>query len=205
MSVSQSASTAGAGNVIVQIVGDGSRVEPQVPHLELTRYAQRRVVRELDGYPLAADLVSAYSESIELRGREAAKADLQSWISGASAISVRVLVGSAGRGKTRLALEQCKEVTAAGWRAGFLTTTEMRRFRAQQNLAGWGWNAPVLVVVDYVASQAELLHEWLVELAENSARSDGEAASARPLRLLLLERQADVGGGWWQTVFGRGG
>src|SRR5262249_19786599 len=105
-----------------------------------------------------------------------------------------------GRGKTRLALELCEQVAPEGWRAGFLTSAEMRRFRAQQNLSSWGWNAPVLVVVDYAASQGERLHEWMVGLAASPAQSE-----VRPLRRLLLERQADVDGCWWQTVFGRGG
>jgi hypothetical protein len=77
---------------------------------------------------------------------------------------------------------------------GSRTSAELRRFRAQ-NLANWGWNAPVLVVVDYAAGDAEPLHDWLVELADNAALGDAQAGRTRPLRLLLLERQADVSGG----------
>jgi hypothetical protein len=120
-------------------------------------------------------------------------------------VSARVLVGSTGRGKTRLALELAEQASAAGWQAGFITSAELKRFRAQQNLADWGWQKPVLAVVDYAAGDAELLQPWLVELADSAARSDAAAGRDRPLRLLLLERQADVAGGWWRTAFGRGG
>jgi hypothetical protein len=131
----------------------------------LTRYAQRREVRRGEnGEFSAADLVTTYTRSIDLIGREDEKAALWSWLNNGASISVRVLVGSAGRGKTRLALELCETAAATGWRAGFVTSAELRRFRAQ-NLAAWGWNAPVLVVVDYAASDAELLHDWLAELA----------------------------------------
>jgi hypothetical protein len=37
-------------------------------------------------------------------------------------------------------------------------------------LSRWGWNAPVLTMVELPANQAERLHEWLVELADNAAQ-----------------------------------
>ena len=200
----QSTKVDGSGNVVVQIEGDGNTVIAHLPHLELTRHFQRRRVREIDGEPSVADLVSAYTMSIPPRGRDDVMTDFRAWLESDQPISVRVLVGSAGRGKTRLALELCAAAAERDWRAGFLTSREMERFRGQQNVAAWGWNAPVLMVVDYAASHAEPLHEWLVELADNPARSGLDGGEAPPLRLLLLERQADVNGGWWRTVFGRG-
>ena len=71
----------------------------------------------------------------------------------------------------------------------------MRRFAAQQNLAGWGWARPTLIVVDYAASLVEPLREWLRDLAQNPLRKDG-----KPLRLLLLEREATAGEGWLQIL-----
>lgn len=194
------------GNIVVQIAGNGNTVRfPDLPHLELTLYDQRRTVREDNGAPSAADLVSAYTRSIAVTGREAVLADLWAWLNNGTPISIRVLVGSAGRGKTRLALQLCEEARAKGWASGFLTTAELERFRHKQNPRSWGWSTPLLVVVDYVASQAELIHDWLVELADNPVRGDPETGTKRPLRLLLLERQADTRGGWWRDAFGRGG
>ena len=205
--MNQTAAVFGRGHVVVQVVGNGNNtvLAPNEPHLELTRHFQRRRIREQNGEALATDLISAYSRSVPLRGREADSADFMRWLENGEPISVRVLIGSAGRGKTRLALELCDAATEKGWGAGFLTSGELQRFRGQQNLAAWGWKEPVLAVIDYVASQADLVHQWLVELADNEAGSDKDAGRKRPLRLLLLERQADVRGGWWQTAFGRGG
>ncbi len=111
---------------------------------------------------------------------------------------MRVLTGRAGTGKTRLALELCEDVREE-WDAGFVRDLELRRFLGAQNLSTWGWQRPTLVVIDYAASHAEPLCGWLGELADYSG-----PASER-LRLLLLERQANAGSGWWQTVFDPGG
>ncbi len=201
----QHAKADGSGNVFVQIAGNGNSVLlPGQPYLRLTRYLQRRQVRQENGKSSEADLITAYTRSVQLVGRQAEINDLWAWLENGDPISVRVLVGTAGRGKTRLALELCEAATEKGWGAGFLTSSELNRSRTQQNAANWDWKAPVLVIVDYVSSQAALVHEWLVELADNAALSDPEAGKKRPLRLLLLERQADPQGGWWQEAFGRG-
>ena len=91
-----------------------------------------------------------------------------------------------------------------GWRAGFLTRTELKRFREQRDLASWSWNAPILAVVDYASASARDLHTWLKELADNAVWYSAEARNGLPLRLLLLERQAERESGWWAEVFGRG-
>ena len=111
---------------------------------------------------------------------------------------MRVLTGRAGSGKTRVALELCEEVQK-DWDAGFVRDLELRRFLGAQNLSTWGWQRPALVVIDYAASHAVPLCGWLGELADYSG------PATERLRLLLLERQADAGAGWWQTVFAPGG
>src|SRR5262249_47742171 len=69
---------------------------------------------------------------------------------------------------------------------------ELNRFRAQQNVVDWGWNEPVLIVVDYAAGRADQLRDWIGELAD--------APQGRPpLRLLLLERHAQRDIGWLAT------
>ena len=81
-------------------------------------------------------------------------ADLRAWLNRGTPISVQVMTGGAGHGKTRLALELIDEMTPRGWRAGFLTRGELRRFREQHNLSEWGWNTPVSAVVDYASASA---------------------------------------------------
>jgi hypothetical protein len=189
----QHATIDGRNNVIVQIQGDGNTVVEHLPHLTLTRHLQwRQRTEELD-------LLLPYSRSVPLIGREPLLHDLWRWLTTPTPISLRVLIGRAGSGKTRLALELGEDAIPKGWDAGFVTDRELERFLAQQNLATWGWRRPTLIVIDYATSRAHQLHDWLVELADNPG------SLTTPLRMLLLERHADPSGGWWQEAFGRGG
>ena len=183
-----------SNNLIIQIQGDGNTVVEHLPHLTLTRYLTRRQQTKSE-----LDLLLPYSRSVPMIGREPLLRDLWQWLSMSTPISLRVLIGRAGSGKTRLALELCEEAIATGWDAGFVTDRELERFLAQQNLSTWGWQRPTLIVIDYAASRAAQLHDWLVELADNPG------SPTTPLRILLLERHADPSGGWWQEAFGRGG
>ena len=122
-----------------------------------------------------------------------------SWLALDKAISIRVLTGGAGSGKTRLALELCDRADRKEWDAGFVTDAELDPFFKEQNLVQWGWRRPTLIVIDYAAARSSLLSKWLVELADHPGHPQ------KPLRLLLLERHADASGGWWREAFGRGG
>ena len=203
----QTTSTAGNGNFIVQIQGDGNSIVTGLPRLELTRRRGLACRIEMDpvtGKPHEIDVIRPFTRSIDMVGRETELDDLRAWLHKETPISVQVLTGNAGYGKTRLALELIEEVVFQGWHAGFLTRAELKRFREQRDLAGWGWNAPILAVVDYASASARDLHAWLKELADNAVWYSAEARHGFPLRLLLLERQAERGSGWWAEVFGRG-
>ena len=203
----QTASTAGNGNVIVQIQGDGNSIVTSLPHLALTRRHGLTSRIETDpgtGMPLEIDVIRPFTRSIDMVGRETEMDDLRAWLFAEAPISVRVITGNAGYGKTRLALELIEEMAQQGWYAGFLTRVELKRFRERHDLAGWGWNAPVLAVVDYASASARDLHAWLKELEDNPVWDSAEATNRNPLRLLLLERQAEPGVGWWAEVFGIG-
>jgi hypothetical protein len=190
----QRAEIDGSGNIVVQIEGDRNTVNLKgLAHLTLTRFLNLREARN------DAELLSPYSRSIPLVGRRDELDGLHAWLDLDKAISVRVLTGQAGAGKTRLALEVCETMLVDGWDAGFVESGEFERFRNQQNPKSWGWRRPTLVVIDYAAVQAKALGGWLQELASNPGDAE------KPLRILLLERHADVDSGWWQTVFGRGG
>lgn len=185
----------GRNNLIIQIQGDGNSVVEHLPHLTLTRYLTRRQPDENES---EANLLTPYRMAIPMIGRDTQVAELQAWLASAKPISIRVLIGRAGSGKTRLALELCDAAVQQQWDAGFVAERELERFMTQQNLATWGWQRPTLIVIDYAASRAQQLHDWFVELADNGG------AARPPLRVLLLERHADPAGGWWQEAFGRG-
>ena len=205
--MTQTTTTAGNGNYIIQIQGDGNSVVAGLPHLELTRRRGLASHIETDsgtGKPSEIDVIRPFTRSIEMVGRQVELADLRAWLRQERPISVRVITGGAGYGKTRLALELIEEMVLQGWQAGFLTRAELKRFREQNDLASWGWNAPILVVVDYASASARDLHAWLKEFEDSPVWEDVEKSTKSPLRLLLLERQAERGKGWWQEVFGIG-
>ena len=203
----QTTNAAGSNNYIIQIQGDGNSVVTSLPHLALTR--RRGIASHIatdpdSGRPRESDIIRPFTRSIDLVGRERELADLRAWLHKETPISVRVLTGNAGHGKTRLALEMIEELVQQGWRAGFLTHTELKRFLTQSDIAGWGWNSPTLVVVDYASASARELRAWFKELGDSHVWENAEGINGRQLRLLLLERQAERGSGWWATVFGLG-
>src|ERR1035441_7131136 len=189
MSASQSSNIAGNYNITVQAHGDGITIDLSQPHLSLVAWHRQPSKPEK-----ILDLLNPFVRAIPLVGRESAKADLEKWLASSPPISVRCLIGGAGSGKTRLGIELCESAEQRKWFAGFATHRELARFASQQNLSSWGWSKNTLVVVDYAAARARVLREWMVELARNFPNT------GNCLRLLVLERHADPGLGWWQEL-----
>jgi len=169
---------------------------PGLPWLNLIA-VQRRLKQD----PITSEiqLLDAYRRTIGLVGREKDMEGLWAWVHDKKRpISVRVVTGRAGAGKTRLAIElmlRLQEECPGQWWAGFLTSEELSRFVAQQNLSAWGWDRPTLAVMDYAAIAGPALERCLRELAENTT-----ASPDKPLRLLLLEREASVEEGWFRSL-----
>ncbi|MBV8107294.1 MAG: tetratricopeptide repeat protein, partial [Hyphomicrobiales bacterium] len=186
-------------NVVVQRSSSGADtdIQPGRPYLRLTQYVRRTKLAARDNSEAA--LLSAYrSDVVPLIGRDRELGDLGRWLNDPRDVSVRVLVGAGGRGKTRLALELARTASMDGWLAGFASAEELDRFRSQGGVEQWRWDKPVFAIVDYAASRAEQLRTWLSELVDASLEN-------RPkLRLLLLERQANRALGWFTTIFGIG-
>jgi SEFIR domain. len=175
--------------VFVRSADDGKAAASNPPHLSLARWhGRRRPVRS------DLDLLNPFSRAVPLIGRQAELSELTAWLTGPAAIAARCLIGRAGSGKTRLAIELCDWAEAREWQAGFVDLTELGRFHRQQNLSDWGWQRPTLAVIDGAAASARMLRRWLVELVYNPGFED------RPLRLLLLERHADRKLGWWPDL-----
>jgi hypothetical protein len=216
-SSTQSADIRGDGNIIVQFSGDNSSVsiESGAPFLQLTSYTNPFYsdVQRADptlgldrSYTTSGlhqlDLLKPYTRSLCLVDRESQLEHLQNWLATAQAISIKVLTGAGGRGKTRLALELCLAASRSGWHAGFVTREALERFVKQPRLVEWGSQRPTLVVVDYAAAKADLLQLWLKELTFSRIWLAG---TERRLRLLLLERHGQLDRGWLKQVFRLGG
>ncbi len=189
----------GNDNIVVQASGSGVNVTVQSgrPYLRLTQYERRTKLASRDASEVA--LLSAYrADVLPLIGRDREIADLRRWLDDPAAVSVRVLTGAGGRGKTRLALELARAISKDGWLAGFASADELDRFRRQDHIEHWRWDKPLLAIVDYAASRADQIRNWLGELVDASLED-------RPkLRLLLLERQANRTIGWLSSIFGLG-
>lgn len=175
------------------------------PRLELARY--KGVLRRIHGdFRLGGanevGLIRPSARAIPLIGREKERESFRGWRGAQSPISVRVLTGGAGLGKTRLAMELVEEAAEEGWHAGFLSREALWRFLEKADVAGWEWDRPQLVVIDDAAASSSGLNELLRLLAEHRYWGDLAAGPERPLRLLLLERHATRSGGWWAGAFG---
>ena len=80
--------------------------------------------------PRELDLLVAEAGRLPLIGRKDLLAELQSWLDDETDISVYGLIGRAGTGKTRLAIEFCRTIdsdpTGKGeWIAGFLSPADL--------------------------------------------------------------------------------
>jgi hypothetical protein len=171
---------AGQGAVAIQVAGNNVTVSVGRTSLVLDRK------HKLNARRATTDLQLLLTElrEIDLVGRDAEFTALNEWLDTNAEISVRCLTGQAGAGKTRLATELCERAEMGGWRAGFV-----RHEGLVQDLSGWHWRDPTLIIVDYAAASARNLRCWLDVLVNHEP-------GAKKLRLLLLERYATPGAGW---------
>ena len=115
-------------------------------------------------------------------GRDAEQAQLEGFLQSGPKFSWWLLGGAAGTGKSRLALELCRDARP-GWNAGFLSRAD--------NFTGWSHfrpSRPTLVVMDYVASRAAHASAMVLQLSQSTAYLPC------PVRVLLVERDQ---GSWW--------
>ena len=196
MSTQQQAQ-AGDNARIIQIIGDHNVVGDS-PHLFITPLPPARPA-PAEPAKDEASLLRPVIEATDFVGRESLMADFVAWAKGHKPerpVSVRVVHGGAGVGKTRFALELCRAL-GPDWQAGFVTNAEARRTLGRGNLGAWQWPKPTLIVFDYALSLTDTLRVWLEELCAATPR-------AHPLRILLLERQADAQSGWLERLLQSG-
>ncbi|MFT3886602.1 MAG: tetratricopeptide repeat protein [Arachnia sp.] len=107
--------------------------------------------------------------------------DLVTWADDPSAFSVRILGGSGGSGKSRLAVELCRVLLARGdfWKAGFLHS-DVSRFPAALGVLTT-FPGGRLIVMDYAETRTVDVAEVLETLPES-------ATFLGPVRVLLLVR-----------------
>jgi glycosyltransferase involved in cell wall biosynthesis/tetratricopeptide (TPR) repeat protein len=104
-------------------------------------------------------------------------------------LTVRLITGDGGQGKTRLAIHVCQQLGAEGWHSGFLDSS------LKVNEISLLWrdlsrlDQPIFIVVDYAETRQEAFLALLKAALENPIN--------KPVRMLLLARN---GGEWWDNL-----
>jgi hypothetical protein len=133
--------------------------------------------------PSPAALLNARHEVVGFVGREALLDELRGWCMGVGRVRARLIHAPGGMGKTRLAIELCRQMRGKGWRAGFVPKLlGVDRFATLVE-----GEQPARAVLDDAESR-----ERLGDLMELAAAQRGKWSKKR-LRLILLARNAD---GW---------
>lgn len=155
-------------------------------------------IRTSDPLPSAAALLNPDSMAVPLMGRDAEKKALHQWLHEEAEIAVRAVIGEAGSGKTRLALELLLELESSSdqWECGFVSEQSLRQFLSRPENEKIVWGRPVLLVFEYAAAQVDLIRQFLKRLTVWEHVSK--------IRVILLERFGDAGGPWLSSLLGEG-
>jgi glycosyltransferase involved in cell wall biosynthesis/cold shock CspA family protein len=131
-------------------------------------------------------LLAAHDEIVRFDPeRENFLAQMLDWVSRPNDMSVRLLFGPGGMGKTRLAIELARRLQRRGWLSLWLSSTLPRDWgESWKHILRTRSEAPLLLVIDYAdARQVEVLAA--LSQALERLRTGGNPKS---LRLLLLAR-----------------
>ncbi|MCX5128517.1 tetratricopeptide repeat protein [Streptomyces sp. NBC_00347] len=136
-----------------------------------------------------AALLRADTEAVAFHGRESELAALQTWCeSGPPSLSVRVMTGPGGQGKTRLARRLTDTLGRYGWVTGHLRsdlTDAPAPDSTPPDFTALNTALPLLLVIDYAETRPRLLRRLITHLHRSRHR----------VRLLLLARSD----GEWRT------
>ena len=170
--------SSGDGNIVVGHVGGSLSITVDTHRDRLLPLDSPRSDDHLAGLPELPSLqVHPLYTRVPFVGRSDLLVELVNWCQSGPDIAVRIISGPGGTGKTRLALEVCRQLIDSGWAAGFLKP--VHDLEQLETLAAT--RAPRLVVVDYAETRATQLEEVVQQLCA--------VPSASPIRFLLLDRQ----------------
>jgi hypothetical protein len=189
----QDAYISGQRNILIQTAGDNNTILIDSRPRLLLHLPRNRSQVLLNS---EIDILKANNEAVSFIGRDATFDALWEWLRSPKRISIQVLVGSGGSGKTRLGIEALRRLsseTPSEWQCGLIDHDELRELGGELNLYEFSWQRRTLMVLDYAASRVDSL-KTLVRKLHRASESDESC----PIRLLLLERFADPASGWWK-------
>lgn len=170
----------------VDLVGDGPRRLEAVTAEEavaldaggalpvLRTVPAARPAAELAGY----ELLRAENQAVGFLGRDNERRDLRAWCFDDRHVSLGLVAGSGGAGKTRLGLQLCRELAEAGWSAGFADEGVLAGHLNVGRFVDVVW--PTLVILDYPDRLTDPAIRWIETL--------GQRRNGPRLRFLLLDR-----------------
>ncbi|MEV0824164.1 tetratricopeptide repeat protein [Nonomuraea rubra] len=135
-------------------------------------------------------LLMARHAVVPFLGRSEELGELRAWAAEPGPLSIAVLSGRGGTGKTRLAGELCEELAEAGWDAGFLPVDAVTGLLSGERVMFEALR-PTLVVVDRPEPSSPVVGELVRRLAKHGH-------NAR-VRLLLLAREPGDAE-WWRRL-----
>lgn len=136
-------------------------------------------------------LLRAQFGVVPYHGRSEEHAEILGWCTSSESISLRLLTGAGGMGKTRMLIELAKDLEDRGWLAGFLTEGEADRAPILAWEALVARDKPLFLVVDY----AETRRDLLVPLIRGMLDLENERRLR--VRVVLLARAAFD---WWEQL-----
>ncbi|AVZ72431.1 hypothetical protein SLUN_09730 [Streptomyces lunaelactis] len=152
----------------VQLDAPGERPILQTFHTAAPR------LRGLSDY----QLLQAKSQAVHFLGREDERQDLRAWCTADQAVSLGLVAGTGGAGKTRLGIQLCREFAERGWSTGFADEEVLDGALGANKAVDVVW--PTLLILDYPDRLTDRTIKWIESMG---ARSFGPK-----LRILLLDR-----------------
>jgi tetratricopeptide (TPR) repeat protein len=197
--ITNSVVVTGDGAIITATFGNtGARLD--LWRRQVRTHDRRRPPRP-DRPPRELDLFRPDSDALPFQGRQDLLTELLAWLDDPAELSVHALIGQAGSGKTRLAIELCRAVDPPDgtgvWRAAFIDPRAIQTVVDTLATRAFIWDRPHLLVLDYAATAHGALGRWLDALARHE--------QVPKLRFLILEREAPEGFGWWDDLTRPGG
>jgi tetratricopeptide (TPR) repeat protein len=191
----QSIGNVGDHSVVVQIQGDGATVNLG-DSCKLAFRTPESTLRQQQDLAKTSSLhvLKAHTRATTFVGRDEMLEEFIGWAMSAKPFAVRQLTGYGGAGKTRFGIELLEALRAnqkGGWMGGFLLADHLRDFR-EPNAGLRGWPQPALLVLDYASfMDGSILKSLLLSLYRSTMEN------GLPVRVLLLNRQADDGAYSW--------